>query len=132
MSSFHNRARAAQLIDFAGLSWGKCGCTDIDLSLDWQGRTFVFVEIKTEGAPLPAGQRYHLEGLVRAIRAGGKVAWAIVAHHQTSAHEDILAAQCRTSKIYDGESWLTVDTNERLSDTIDILYRVHLDKDQAA
>lgn len=127
-SSFHNRARAAQLVDFKGLQWGKCRCTDIDISVDWQGRTFVFTEIKSEGAPLTAGQKYHLEGLVKAIRAGGKVAYAVVAHHQTKVTEDIQAAQCRTAKVYDGTIWHPTDTNERLSDTLNMLYQEHLER----
>ena len=34
-TSFTNRGRASQLIDFQGLSWGLLSPTDIDLSLDW-------------------------------------------------------------------------------------------------
>jgi len=132
MGSFNNRARAAQLIDFEGLKWDKCGCTDIDLSLDWQGRTFIFVEIKTEGTMLTLGQKYHLQALVRAIRAGGRVAFAILAHHNTVVTEDVYAAQCRTAKVFDGIKWNIVDTNEQLSATIDIMYQEHQREDKAA
>ena len=112
MSSFTNRARAAQLVDFAGLRWTRgARPTDIDLSIDWQGRTFVFGELKGHGKGLTTGQRYHSEGIVRAIRAGGKVAYAVLAHHQTKATEDIIAAEARVHSVYDGETWEHIGTN---------------------
>ena len=74
-TSFTNRARAEQLIDFRGLQFGKCSPTDIDMSMDWQGKTFVFVEIKGAGKPITAGQKYHLEGLCKGLTRGGKTAW---------------------------------------------------------
>jgi hypothetical protein len=126
-----NRDKAAQLLAFDGLQWGRCRCTDIDLSLDWQGNTFVFVEIKTEGTPLTVGQRIHLEGIVKAIKAGGKEAYAIVACHQTKLAHDVHVAQCRTDKIYNGKDWIKVDTNERLSVTVDGLYQEHLAEQRA-
>jgi hypothetical protein len=122
----NNRAKAQQILAFDDLKFGLCRPTDIDLSMDWQQKTFVFVEIKTEGALLTKGQQIHLEGLVKAIRAGGKAAYAIVACHQTPTKDDIHAAECRTAWMYSGEKWTELDTNERLSDTLDILYSEHL------
>jgi len=90
-SKIHNRARIRQIIDFDGLEWGKLRPTDIDLSIDWQGKTFVFVELKSAGTALTLGQRIHLEGLVKAIRAGGRLAWAVFAHHDTDVSEDVTA-----------------------------------------
>ena len=125
MSSFKNRARAAQLIDFQGLAWGKLRPTDIDLSLDWGGKTFVFVEVKGINQALTIGQRIHLEGLVNAIKAGGKTAWAIVAKHSTRATEDIMAADCIVYSMYDGNSWDDMYTNPTLSDTMNELHTIH-------
>ena len=122
----NNRPKAQQILAFDGLQWGKCRCTDIDMSLDWQSRTFVFVEVKTEGSPLTRGQQYHLQGLVNAIKAGGKEAYAIVATHQTKLSEDVHVAQCRTHSVYNGDKWELIDTNERLSATIDGLYNEHI------
>ena len=123
-----NRTKAQQILAFDGLQYGKCACTDIDMSMDWQGRTFIFCEIKTEGAPLTRGQQYHLEGLVKGLRAGGKEAYALVARHQTPLKEDVHVAQCRTHSIYDGNSWDLVEANERLSCTLDRLYTEHLER----
>ena len=128
MSSFKNRARAAQLIDFQGLAWGRLRPTDIDLSIDWGGKTFVFVEVKGINQGLTVGQRIHLEGLVKAIRAGGRTAWAVVAKHSTRANEDVIAADCLSTSIFDGNNWNTVDTNERLSCTLNSLNDLHLEE----
>ncbi len=127
----NNREKAQQILAFDGLQWGACRCTDIDLSLDWQGKTFVFVEIKTEGSPLTAGQKYHLQGLVKAIKAGGKEAYAIVATHNTHVSEDIHAAQCDTKMIFSGNNWELCGTGEKLCDTLNFLYEQHL-TEQAA
>jgi hypothetical protein len=126
-----NRTKAAQLLAFDGLSWGKCRCTDIDVSLDWQGKTFVFVEIKTEGAPLTAGQKFHLQGLVKAIRAGGKEAYAILATHQTPSTDDVHVAQCRVDRVFNGNNWEPQYTNTRLSAILDELYSEHLERNAA-
>lgn len=128
MSSFKNRARAAQLIDFQGLQWGKLRPTDIDLSIDWGGKTFVFVEVKGINQGLTVGQRIHLEGLVKAIRAGGKSAHAVLAKHSTRAADDIQAADCLSTSIFSGNNWETVDTNERLSFTLNSLYDTHIEE----
>ncbi len=122
----NNRMKARQILAFDGLQWGRCRPTDLDFSMDWQQRTYIFCEVKTEGSPLTIGQRIHLEGLVDAIRAGGRVAYAIVACHTTpDSFEDVLVAECRTDKIYGGDKWDIVDTQETLSATIDSMFEEH-------
>lgn len=126
-SKIHNRARIRQIIDFDGLEWGKLRPTDIDLSIDWQGKTFVFVELKSAGTALTLGQRIHLEGLVKAIRAGGRLAWAVFAQHDTDVSEDVTAADAVVSSIYEGDKWIKQinDTPTLLSDTLNTFYDVH-------
>ncbi len=124
-SSFKNRARAAQLIDFQGLQWGKMRPTDIDLSVDWGQDTFVFVEVKGINQGLTVGQRIHLEGLVKAIRKGGKTAYAVVAKHSTRATEDVQAQNCLVTSIFSGNGWETVDTNCLLGDMMQQLFDTH-------
>jgi hypothetical protein len=125
-----NRDKAAQLLAFDGMTYGRCRPTDIDASMDWQQRTFIFVEIKTEGVALTVGQRIHLEGLVKAIKAGGKEAYAILACHQTRTKDDVHVAICRTDRVFNGNTWDIVDTNERLFVTLDGLYQEHLNEVQ--
>lgn len=125
MSSFRNRDYGSQLLDFKGIEFGKCKATDIDMSLDWQGRTFIFTEVKYHHAPLTLGQKYHLENLVKAVRAGGKVAYAIVSTHETPLGEDIVAANTIVKKIYDGKGWQVAGEGVKLSTQLDELYKEH-------
>ncbi len=126
MSSFKNRKRAEQLIDFAGLQWGKLRPTDVDISLDWGGKTWVFTEIKSSHSPLTVGQRIHLEGLVRVLRAGGRTAHAILAKHSTRAHEDIHAAECMVHSMFSGEQWEQLEhLNKTLLTTMNELHGEH-------
>ena len=127
MSSFHNRKRAAQLIDFKGLQWGKMRPTDVDLSIDWGNKTFVFVEVKGINTGLTVGQRIHLQGLVDACIAGGRMAYAILAKHSTKASEDIIAADCLVSSVYNGKKWEPVYTNTTLGDTLNEMYVDHIE-----
>lgn len=102
-----NRKRAQQLLAFDGLEFGRnrnLRPTDIDLSIDWQGRSFVFVELKGPRMPLTTGQKIHLQSLVKAIRAGGKAAVAILAHHDTpDPDHDVMVADSAVALYYDGE-----------------------------
>ena len=128
-SSFRNRENAAQLIDFAGLKFGLCSPTDIDMSIDWRGLTFVFVEIKRKGMQLTIGQRLHLEGVVKAINAGGKHAVALFAHHQDiPVGEDVFAADCIVHSAYGSdECWVRIeDTN--VKDYMKKIYVHHLNR----
>ena len=101
-----NRKRAKQLLAFDELKWGKCSCTDIDISLDFQGKCFVFGEIKGYGVALTAGQKYHLQGLVKAIKKGGLSAFAFLAHHTQSDTElDVPVASCKVVSVYNGTHW---------------------------
>ena len=129
--SFHNRKRAAQLIDFAGIQWGKLRPTDIDLSIDWGGKSWVFVEIKSINAPLTVGQRIHLEGLVKAINRGGLTAHAIVAKHDTKASEDIMAKDCIVYSVFDGHIWERVCDTIALDQAMNTLYNEHIERQQA-
>jgi hypothetical protein len=114
-----NKVRDIELMSIPvlseGLVFGKCGMTDIDLSCDWQGDYFVFVELKYGKSPLTRGQKYHLEWLVDAIVAGGKGACAILAHHQTEKGLPIMAKDATVSAVYMGNQWVHIlDGNDLL------------------
>ncbi len=105
MSSFHSRKRAAQLMDFKGMAYGKCSPTDIDFSVDFQQKCFIFGEIKGLNRGLTVGQRIHLEGLVKGLRKGGLMAYAVFGQHATRSSEDVMVYDCFNAKVYDGVSW---------------------------
>jgi hypothetical protein len=128
-----NRPKAKQLMAFDGMQYGKCRPTDIDVSMDWQGKTFIFVEMKTQGAPLTIGQRIHLEGLVRAIVAGGKHAIAILAIHVTpDCEEDVQVSTAIPIMKFDGseKKWTHMDTPDTLDDMLVELHEEHLERNK--
>ena len=103
-----NRDRAKQLMAFDDMQYGRCRPTDVDISIDFQGRTFVLGELKGNNMPLTLGQKIHLEGIVKAIRAGGKVAYAFLAHHDTPECEhDVRVAEAVPHKVFNGKEWFT-------------------------
>ena len=105
-----NRRRAKQLAAFDDLEWGKCRPTDIDFSMDIRKGLFVFGEMKGLNLPLTTGQRIHLEGLVQAIKAGGKDAVAFLAHHNTpDPDEDVEVSRAIVDKYFDGNVWQELD-----------------------
>jgi hypothetical protein len=72
------------------------------------------------------GQKLHLQGLVDAIRAGGKTAWAIHAHHKTLKGEPIVAKDAIVFSVYDGNSWVREVTEKTLHELMESLYCSHL------
>lgn len=124
-----NRARAKQLLAFDGMQYGRCKPTDIDLSMDWQQETFVFVELKGAQQSLTVGQRIHLEGLVDAIQAGGREAVAIWASHNTPDPEtDVHAAEATVVAMYDGNQWVSEEGEIKLDTLMHALYNLHLER----
>ena len=92
-AGIRNIDAAKQPVDFSKLN-PACGkqSTDIDISMDVNGRWFSFGEAKYMGAPCPEGQRIHLASLVNAIRApcDGRDtdAYAYITSHSTPPGED--------------------------------------------
>lgn len=124
-----NRNRAKQLMAFDDMQYGKCKPTDIDVSIDFQGKSFVFVELKGNGMPLTLGQKIHLQGLVKAIRAGGRQAWAILAHHDTpDCEHDVHVKESVVHSVYNGKSWATDAQGKQLDDIISAMHAVHEEK----
>ena len=122
-----NRKKAKQILAFDGMTYGKCRPTDIDMSMDWQGKTFVFVEMKGREAPLTMGQRIHLEGLCKAIRAGDRHAYAILAvHDEADTEQDVEVSLCEPLRIYDGKEWALCGGVLSLHSAIQQLYSEHL------
>jgi hypothetical protein len=130
-SSFRNRENAKQLIDFGGLKYGRCSPTDVDLSIEWKGLTFVFVEIKRRGTSLTLGQRLYLESVVRGLNDGGRHAVALFAEHDgIPVEEDILAADTQVVQAFGRDNeWVNVrEQGHCLKDYLQKIYVHHLDR----
>lgn len=107
--TIYHAPRAAQLRDFQGLRWGTITPTDIDGFLDFGRRAFVFVETKTLGADLPAGQRLALERLADACQATGIHTLALVAVHLTPSSQPIDVSRARVTELRYAGRWMHVD-----------------------
>jgi hypothetical protein len=116
----------AQPVITEGLVFGRCGTTDIDISMDWQKKYFLFVELKHISTGLTTGQRIHLEGLVDGLKAGGRTAVAILAKHDTAKGEPILARNALVASVYMGDGWENYDSSTTLLDYINVLYRSYM------
>jgi len=82
------------------MKWGSITPTDVDMSIDFGGKLFVFVEYKHGDAPFPEGQKKHLEYLVKSILAGKAHAVAAIARHSQSIGEDIACKDAIVDKIF--------------------------------
>lgn len=124
-STIRDRKKAAQLLDFADLKWRSCRPTDIDLSVDFKGRAFMFVELKRVGQELTIGQLLHLEGLCKAIAAGGREAIAIFAIHDVwDPEQDVHCAYAEAYSYFDvnENSWVKIDEGVKLKSFMDRWY----------
>ena len=124
----NNRDRAKQLLAFDNMKYGLCRPTDIDCSIDFQQKCFIFVELKSAGAALTVGQRIHLQGLVDAIVAGGREAYAILAHHDTPDTEhDVMVSEAVVHSLYcgDGGRWERILGNKTVDNQIQELYATY-------
>ena len=122
-----NRHRAKQILGFDDLQFGKCRPTDIDMSMDFQGKVFVFGEIKGYGNGLTMGQKIHLQHMVDAIIAGGRKAVAFLAlHYEANSEEDVMVATCEISMIYSGAGrWEYPDESTTVQDFIKRIHEEH-------
>jgi hypothetical protein len=118
-----NRDRAGQLLAFDGLSWGKLRPTDMDLSMDFGKRVFIFGEIKGGTRPLTTGQKIHLMALVDAIEKGGLKAYAFLAHHDIKdTDKDVHVAECTMARVYTSGAWYEPESTPTVLDFMNEVY----------
>lgn len=128
MSEIRNRYLMSQITDFKGMVYGRCRPTDIDLSIDFNKEVFIFTELKYVGTGLTIGQKIHLMGLVDAIEAGGRKAYAILAHHSTPTGEDIRASSATITSVYTKGEWHTEMEGMSLHKAIDTLHYAYTNR----
>lgn len=104
--SVRHREFAEQGKDFTGLKFGTITPTDLDLSVDFGGKLFVFGEAKFGDAALPVGQRLNLERICDAITRGGGTAIGMVLSHHAPPDQQIPFADTTVRAYYgDGQWW---------------------------
>ena len=93
--------RMKQLIRFDGLRLdGGITPTDIDGFFEIHGETFVFFEVKLEGATLPKGQSFALTRLVDYLTQAGRDAVLFVCVHNVEKDREIMARDLEVAKVY--------------------------------
>ena len=132
MVGIRNAALMSQITDYKGMVYGLCRPTDIDLSIDFNKEVFIFTELKYQGVGLTIGQRIHLMGLVDAIEAGGRQAYAILAHHTTPKGESIMAAEAVVAMVYTLGSWERVMRNQTLHEVIERIHTEYIEEKESA
>lgn len=93
--------RMKQLIRFDGLRLdGGITPTDIDGFFEIHGETFVFFEVKLEGATLPKGQSLALTRLVDYLTQAGRDAVLFVCVHNVEKDREIMVRDLEVAKVY--------------------------------
>jgi hypothetical protein len=98
----HYRQRSRQIVNFAGLIYGKITPTDIDGAIDFKNKCAVYIEYKYRDTPIQYGQRIFLE---RQVQNSNKPAICIVARHNMPQERDIDGAQAVVSEYFTGKAW---------------------------
>lgn len=100
-SPIRNRARARQIVSFAGMQNGKMMPTDIDLAFEYKNSHRILGELKLAGAEFPTGQRLLLERFIDDFLLAGKPAMAFVARHDVvNTNKDVLVAKAIVDVVY--------------------------------
>jgi len=100
-----NKNRAAQLLNFDGLEFENKQASDIDYIMDWNGKMFIFAEVKHVKSEMTTGQCILFENLCDTIADAGKPAIGIVCRHMTHEHEEVDLKNCVVDSFYYRGQW---------------------------
>lgn len=122
-----HRDRAAQIKDFSGLRFER-GITpsDIDGAVEFDGRLFIFIELKLEGAPMPTGQRIMYERITDAIASSGTNAYTLIATHNFPCHSDIDVSNATVIAYRFNGRWVNTSKGKSVRFAIDEMKKRHL------
>ena len=88
--AIQSRARYSQGRDFSGMRFpNNITPSDMDGVLEFSNRLFVFMEFKSNNAPISYGQKLMLERLADAVCKAGKVGVSMICEHQQPTCVDI-------------------------------------------
>ena len=102
--------RAKQIIDFSGLRYKSITPTDIDGTIDFRNKGFVFYEFKYENAEMPLGQRIALQRLADDCQNAGKEAVVFLCSHNVKDVRCVVdAANAKVIETYYKGRWKKED-----------------------
>ena len=115
-----NRERAKQIRDFTKLKWNKnITPTDNDGFVDFGNKIFIDFELKLNGNDLPNGQKMAFERKTDALFDAGKIAYFLIAEHETPLEEDIDCSQAKVIECRYHKKWHQLSGKVTLKKTID-------------
>lgn len=100
----------------------------MDFVVDFNGKLFVFGEVKMEGVEMPVGQRMLHQNLVQAINKSGIAhACSLVCVHNTPIQQQIDASSTVVSEfLYWGtDKWMHPQKKTTAKDAVDALILSH-------
>lgn len=117
-----------QQLLFEGCRWGNCTPSDIDACIEFDGRLFLFIEVKQWGMEPPVGQRLMLEHIVQAtLQKPGVSAFALLAWHNTPAPEPIRLEDCIVASYYHGVGdWQDTKRKNNVRYHVDRAYKIRI------
>lgn len=101
-----NREYVSQVVNYAGLNFGKTRPTDIDAMIEYHDKAFIFYELKYGDGEMPTGQRLALTRLVDNL-ATIKPTLLVVCSHKTSYENEIYLKDAIVTKYRRGGVWRT-------------------------
>jgi hypothetical protein len=94
----------------------------MDLCMEFDGKLFVFAEIKLRGSEPPRGQELFLERLCDSIQTSTRACIILVAHHDVhDTRRDVDAAALIVSRYYWQKKWTPPNTPISIKKAIDVM-----------
>lgn len=101
-----NEQYAGIINNFSGLQrHRKITPTDIDGIIDYNGNALIILEGKFKGTEMPHGQKFALQHLCDAIKAGGRYVICLVFTHTCTPGEQVQVSECVVTKVYYNGNW---------------------------
>ena len=100
-------ARAKQVIIWPNMRWGSVTPTDIDSYLEFDGRVFVFIEVKLRGVELQTGQELAFVRLGDVCADANRHSLLVVSEHRTQTHEIVVLGDTSVRRYcIDASGWV--------------------------
>lgn len=100
-----NESLKTQINDFSKLRFQNITPTDVDGCIEFSGRLFIFIELKSVDAPMPRGQALCLRRIADAISHNGRLAIVIHAEHDTPPDRQVQAHLAKVKRYYIDRQW---------------------------
>ena len=105
-NKIHTPERIKQIVSFEGLDFKGSHPTDIDGLLEFNGKLFIFFEIKLKGTDLPKGQRIAYENIAIMLSQIANCVVIVSEHSCYDTKETIIAANTIVKEYWHQGGWI--------------------------